>query len=98
MVAGGLSSRMRIISPLCTMALACTKSPKLNSEFGGISVRIGLQSQRHCRVIGIRNSYELVGDREHRKTVESLPRPVVLTSRNVFERLQGRFAFEERER
>src|SRR5437763_9540548 len=102
MVAGGLiEQNPDHLAAMAMMALAMHANVgKLNGEFGGLSLRIGLQvGSVIAGVIGIRKFiYDVWGD-----TVNTASRLEshgatgrTHVSETVFERLQGRFAFEER--
>jgi class 3 adenylate cyclase len=102
MVAGGLiEQNADHLAAMATMALAMHESVrKLNSEFGGLSLRIGLQvGSVIAGVIGIRKFiYDVWGDTVNTASrLESHSAPGrTHVSEMVFERLQGRFAFEAR--
>jgi len=102
MVAGGLIEQdADHLAAMATMALAMHENArKLNSEFGGLSLRIGLQvGSVIAGVIGIRKFiYDVWGDTVNTASrLESHGAPGrTHVSEMVFERLQGRFAFEAR--
>lgn len=102
MVAGGLiEQNADHLAAMCTMALAMHENVrKLNGEFGGLSLRIGLQvGSVIAGVIGIRKFiYDVWGDTVNTASrLESHGAPGrTHVSETVFERLQGRFAFEAR--
>ena len=102
MVAGGLiEQNADHLAAMATMALAMHENArKLNSEFGGLSLRIGLQvGGVIAGVIGIRKFiYDVWGDTVNTASrLESHGAPGrTHVSEMVFERLQGRFAFEAR--
>lgn len=102
MVAGGLiEQNADHLAAMATMALAMHENVrKLNSEFGGLSLRIGLQvGSVIAGVIGIRKFiYDVWGDTVNTASrLESHGAPGrTHVSEMVFERLQGRFAFETR--
>jgi class 3 adenylate cyclase len=102
MVAGGLiEQNADHLVAMATMALAMHENVrKLNSEFGGLSLRIGLQvGSVIAGVIGIRKFiYDVWGDTVNTASrLESHGAPGrTHVSEMVFERLQGRFAFEAR--
>jgi len=102
MVAGGLiEQNADHLAAMATMALAMHENVrKLNSEFGGLSLRIGLQvGSVIAGVIGIRKFiYDVWGDTVNTASrLESHSAPGrTHVSEMVFERLQGRFAFEAR--
>ena len=102
MVAGGLiEQNADHLAAMATMALAMHENVrKLNSEFAGLSLRIGLQvGSVIAGVIGIRKFiYDVWGDTVNTASrLESHGAPGrTHVSEMVFERLQGRFAFEER--
>ena len=102
MVAGGLiEQNTDHLAAMATMALAMHENVrKLNSEFGGLSLRIGLQvGSVIAGVIGIRKFiYDVWGDTVNTASrLESHGAPGrTHVSEMVFERLQGRFAFEAR--
>ena len=102
MVAGGLiEQNADHLAAMATMALAMHENVrKLNSEFGGLSLRIGLQvGSVIAGVIGIRKFiYDVWGDTVNTASrLESHGAPGrTHVSEMVFERLQGRFAFEKR--
>jgi adenylate cyclase len=102
MVAGGLIEQdADHLAAMATMALAMHENVrKLNSEFGGLSLRIGLQvGSVIAGVIGIRKFiYDVWGDTVNTASrLESHGAPGrTHVSEMVFERLQGRFAFEAR--
>jgi len=102
MVAGGLiEQNADHLAAMATMALAMHENVrKLNSEFGGLSLRIGLQvGSVIAGVIGIRKFiYDVWGDTVNTASrLESHGAPGrTHVSEMVFERLQGRFAFEAR--
>ena len=102
MVAGGLiEQNADHLAAMATMALAMHENVrKLNSEFGGLSLRIGLQvGSVIAGVIGIRKFiYDVWGDTVNTASrLESQSAPGrTHVSEMVFERLQGRFAFEAR--
>jgi adenylate cyclase len=102
MVAGGLiEQNADHLAAMATMALAMHENArKLNSEFGGLSLRIGLQvGSVIAGVIGIRKFiYDVWGDTVNTASrLESHGAPGrTHVSEMVFERLQGRFAFEAR--
>ena len=89
------------LAAMATMALEMHESVrKLNSEFGGISLRIGLHvGSVIAGVIGVRKFiYDVWGDTVNTASrLESHGAPGrTHVSETVFERLQGRFAFEAR--
>jgi len=102
MVAGGLiEQNADHLAAMATMALAMHENVrKLNSEFGGLSLRIGLEvGSVIAGVIGIRKFiYDVWGDTVNTASrLESHGAPGrTHVSEMVFERLQGRFAFEAR--
>jgi class 3 adenylate cyclase len=102
MVAGGLiEQNADHLAAMATMALAMHENVrKLNSKFGGLSLRIGLQvGSVIAGVIGIRKFiYDVWGDTVNTASrLESHGAPGrTHVSEMVFERLQGRFAFEAR--
>ena len=102
MVAGGLiEPNPDHLAAMATMALAMHENVrKLNSEFDGLSLRIGLQvGSVIAGVIGIRKFiYDIWGDTVNTASrLESHGAPGrIHVSETVFERLQGRFAFEAR--
>jgi class 3 adenylate cyclase len=102
MVAGGLiEQNADHLAAMATMALAMHENArKLNSEFGGLSLRIGLQvGSVIAGVIGTRKFiYDVWGDTVNTASrLESHGAPGrTHVSEMVFERLQGRFAFEAR--
>lgn len=102
MVAGGLiEQNADHLAAMATMAMAMHENVrKLNSEFGGLSLRIGLQvGSVIAGVIGIRKFiYDVWGDTVNTASrLESHGAPGrTHVSEMVFERLQGRFAFEAR--
>lgn len=102
MVAGGLiEQNADHLVAMATMALAMHENVReLNSEFGGLSLRIGLQvGSVIAGVIGIRKFiYDVWGDTVNTASrLESHGAPGrTHVSEMVFERLQGRFAFEAR--
>jgi adenylate cyclase len=102
MVAGGLiEQNADHLAAMATMALAMHESVrKLNGEFGDLSLRIGLQvGSVIAGVIGIRKFiYDVWGDSVNTASrLESQGAPgCTHVSEMVFERLQGRFAFEAR--
>lgn len=102
MVAGGLiEQNADHLAAMATMALAMHENVrKLNGEFGGLSLRIGLQvGSVIAGVIGIRKFiYDVWGDTVNTASrLESHGAPGrTHVSETVFERLQGRFAFEAR--
>ncbi len=102
MVAGGLiEQNADHLAAMATMALAMHENVrKLNSQFGGLSLRIGLQvGSVIAGVIGIRKFiYDVWGDTVNTASrLESHGAPGrTHVSEMVFERLQGRFAFEAR--
>jgi adenylate cyclase len=102
MVAGGLiEQNADHLAAMATMALAMHENVrKLNSKFGGLSLRIGLQvGSVIAGVIGIRKFiYDVWGDTVNTASrLESHGAPGrTHVSETVFERLQGRFAFEAR--
>jgi class 3 adenylate cyclase len=102
MVAGGLiEQNADHLAAMATMALAMHENArKLNSEFGGLSLRIGLQvGSVIAGVIGTRKFiYDVWGDTVNTASrLESHGAPGrTHVSEMVFERLQGRFAFETR--
>ena len=102
MVAGGLiEQNADHLAAMAMMALAMHENVrKLNSEFGGLSLRIGLQvGSVIAGVIGIRKFiYDVWGDTVNTASrLESHGAPGrTHVSEMVFERLQGRFAFEAR--
>ena len=102
MVAGGLiEQNADHLAAMAAMALAMHENVrKLNSEFGGLSLRIGLQvGSVIAGVIGIRKFiYDVWGDTVNTASrLESHSAPGrTHVSEMVFERLQGRFAFEAR--
>ena len=102
MVAGGLiEQNADHLAAMATMALAMHENVrKLNSEFGHLSLRIGLQvGSVIAGVIGIRKFiYDVWGDTVNTASrLESHGAPGrTQVSETVFKRLQGRFAFEAR--
>jgi class 3 adenylate cyclase len=102
MVAGGLiEQNADHLAAMATMALAMHENVRnLNGEFGDLSLRIGLQvGSVIAGVIGIRKFiYDVWGDTVNiASRLESHGSPGrTHVSEMVFERLQGRFAFEER--
>jgi adenylate cyclase len=102
MVAGGLiEQNADHLAAMARMALAMHENVrKLNSEFSGLSLRIGLQvGSVIAGVIGIRKFiYDVWGDTVNTASrLESHGAPGrTHVSEMVFERLQGRFAFEAR--
>jgi len=102
MVAGGLiEQNADHLAAMATMAMAMHENVrKLNSEFGGLSLRIGLEvGSVIAGVIGIRKFiYDVWGDTVNTASrLESHGAPGrTHVSEMVFERLQGRFAFEAR--
>jgi adenylate cyclase len=102
MVAGGLiEQNTDHLAAMATMALAMHENArKLNSELDGLSLRIGLQvGSVIAGVIGIRKFiYDVWGDTVNTASrLESHGAPGrTHVSEMVFERLQGRFAFEAR--
>jgi adenylate cyclase len=102
MVAGGLiEQNADHLAAMAMMALAMHENVrKLNSELGGFSLRIGLQvGSVIAGVIGIRKFiYDVWGDTVNTASrLESHGAPGrTHVSEMVFERLQGRFAFEAR--
>ena len=102
MVAGGLiEQNADHLAAMATMALAMHENVrKLNGEFGGLNLRIGLQvGSVIAGVIGIRKFiYDVWGDTVNTASrLESHGAPGrTHVSEMVFARLQGRFAFEER--
>jgi adenylate cyclase len=102
MVAGGLiEQNADHLAAMATMALAMHENVrKLNSQFGDLSLRIGLQvGSVIAGVIGIRKFiYDVWGDTVNTASrLESHGAPGrTHVSEMVFERLQGRFAFEAR--
>jgi adenylate cyclase len=102
MVAGGLiEQNADHLAAMATMALAMHDNVRnMNSEFGHLSLRIGLQvGSVIAGVIGIRKFiYDVWGDTVNvASRLESHGSPGrTHVSEMVFERLQGRFAFEER--
>jgi len=102
MVAGGLiEQNADHLAAMATMALAMHENVrKLDSQFGGLSLRIGLQvGSVIAGVIGIRKFiYDVWGDTVNTASrLESHGAPGrTHVSEMVFERLQGRFAFEAR--
>ena len=102
MVAGGLiEQNADHLAAMATMALAMHENVrKLNSQFGDLSLRIGLQvGSVIAGVIGIRKFiYDVWGDTVNTASrLESHAAPGrTHVSEMVFERLQGRFAFEAR--
>jgi len=102
MVAGGLiEQNADHLAAMATMALAMHENVReLNSEFGGLSLRIGFQTGSVIAgVIGIRKFiYDVWGDTVNTASrLESHGAPGrTHVSEMVFERLQGRFAFEAR--
>jgi len=101
-VAGGLiEQNADHLAAMATMALAMHENVrKLNSQFGDLSLRIGLQvGSVIAGVIGIRKFiYDVWGDTVNTASrLESHAAPGrTQVSETVFERLQGRFAFEAR--
>jgi adenylate cyclase len=86
---------------MATMAIAMHQNVrKLNSQFGDLSLRIGLQvGSVIAGVIGIRKFiYDVWGDTVNTASrLESQAVPGrTHVSETVFERLRGRFAFEAR--
>ena len=102
MVAGGLiEPDPDHLASMAKMALAMHEHARtLNREFGGLSLRIGLHvGTVIAGVIGIRKFiYDVWGDTVNTASrLESHGAPGrVHVSDTVFERLQGRFAFEAR--
>jgi class 3 adenylate cyclase len=102
MVAGGLiEQNADHLAAMATMALAMHENVrKLNTKFGDLSLRIGLQvGSVIAGVIGIRKFiYDVWGDTVNTASrLESHGAPGrTHVSETVFERLQGRFAFEAR--
>ena len=102
MVAGGLiEQNADHLAAMAAMALAMHENVrKLNSEFGGLSLRIGLQvGSVIAGVIGIRKFiYDVWGDTVNTASrLESHSAPGrTHVSEMVFERLQGRFVFDAR--
>jgi adenylate cyclase len=102
MVAGGLiEQNADHLAAMATMALAMHENVRnLNGEFGDLSLRIGLQvGSVIAGVIGIRKFiYDVWGDTVNiASRLESQGSPGrTHVSEMVFERLQGRFVFEER--
>jgi class 3 adenylate cyclase len=102
MVAGGLiEQNADHLAAMATMALAMHENVrKLNSQFGALSLRIGLQvGSVIAGVIGIRKFiYDVWGDTVNTASrLESHAAPGrTQVSETVFKRLQGRFAFEAR--
>jgi adenylate cyclase len=102
MVAGGLiEQNADHLAAMATMALAMHENVrKLNSQFGALSLRIGLQvGSVIAGVIGIRKFiYDVWGDTVNTASrLESHAAPGrTQVSETVFKRLQGRFAFESR--
>jgi class 3 adenylate cyclase len=102
MVAGGLiEQNADHLAAMATMALAMHDNVRnMNSEFGHLRLRIGLQvGSVIAGVIGIRKFiYDVWGDTVNvASRLESHGSPGrTHVSEMVFERLQGRFAFEER--
>jgi len=102
MVAGGLiEQNADHLAAMATMALAMHENVrKLNSQVGDLSLRIGLQvGSVIAGVIGIRKFiYDVWGDTVNTASrLESHGAPGrTHVSAMVFERLQGRFAFEAR--
>src|SRR6266550_2732574 len=102
MVAGGLiEQNADHLAAMATMALAMHENVReLNGEFGDLSLRIGLQvGSVIAGVIGIRKFiYYVWGDTVNTASrLESQGAPGrTHVSETVFERLQGRFAFESR--
>ena len=102
MVAGGLiEQNADHLAAMATMALAMHEHVrKLKSQFGSFSLRIGLQvGSVIAGVIGIRKFiYDVWGDTVNTASrLESHGAPGrTHVSEMVFERLQGRFAFEAR--
>ena len=102
MVAGGLiEQNADHLAAMATMALAMHENVReLNSKFGLLSLRIGLQvGSVIAGVIGIRKFiYDVWGDTVNTASrLESHGAPGrTHVSETVFERLQGRFAFETR--
>jgi adenylate cyclase len=102
MVAGGLiEQNADHLAAMAAMALAMHENVrKSNSEFGGFSLRIGLQvGSVIAGVIGIRKFiYDVWGDTVNTASrLESHGAPGrTHVSETVFARLQGRFAFEAR--
>jgi class 3 adenylate cyclase len=102
MVAGGLiEQNADHLAAMATMALAMHDNVRnMNSEFGDLRLRIGLQvGSVIAGVIGIRKFiYDVWGDTVNvASRLESHGSPGrTHVSEMVFERLQGRFAFEER--
>ena len=85
---------------MAKMALACTSTSDVEPRVGGLSLRIGLHvGSVIAGVIGIRKFiYDVWGDTVNTASrLESHGAPGrVHVSEAVFERLQGRFAFEAR--
>ena len=102
MVAGGLiEQNADHLAAMATMALAMHENVrKLDSEFGNLSLRIGLHvGSVIAGVIGIRKFiYDVWGDTVNTASrLESHGAPGrTHVSEMVFERLQGRFALEAR--
>ena len=102
MVAGGLiEQNADHLADMATMALAMHENVrKLNSQFGDLRLRIGLQvGSVIAGVIGIRKFiYDVWGDTVNTASrLESHGAPGrTHVSETVFERLQGRFVFEAR--
>jgi adenylate cyclase len=102
MVAGGLTEpHPDHLASMGTMALAMLDRVKeLSREFEGLALRIGMHTGRvTAGVIGIRKfTYDIWGDTVNvASRLESHGLPgAVHVSATVFERLKGRFSFEER--
>jgi adenylate cyclase len=102
MVAGGLiEPNPDHLAAMATMALAMLENVRqMNREFGGLSLRIGLQAGSVIAgVIGIRKFiYDIWGDTVNTASrLESHGAPGrIHVSDTVFQRLHGRFAFEAR--
>jgi adenylate cyclase len=102
MVAGGLiEQNADHLAAMATMALAMHENVrKLNTKFGDLNLRIGLQvGSVIAGVIGIRKFiYDVWGDTVNTASrLESHGAPGrTHVSKTVFDRLQGRFAFEPR--
>jgi adenylate cyclase len=102
MVAGGLiEQNADHLTAMATMALAMHENVrKSNTDFGSLGLRIGLHAGSVIAgVIGIRKFiYDVWGDTVNTASrLESQGAPArTHVSETVFERLQGRFAFESR--